>query len=206
MHVAYPYPDIYEELMEPCHITKEDVNDVVHYEDSKKVIQLNNTQAHIVFLKRMPKDYFLLIDSKWNAPILSIHNIFRVFPHTLDGLNTNPLHILQKIVDDWGYVLKIGNQYSKFIYNETFKVPKSEVNSDYNERLMSELGPHIIPIGFEQNSRDKPIGSGISRIKISGSDYDILEVLLAYVISLRKYLDYQHENDPSSGTFSGFQD
>jgi hypothetical protein len=42
--------------------------------------------------------------------------------------------------------------------------------------------------------------------KVGSSDYDSLDIQIAYLISLKKYLAYQHENDPSSGEFLGFRD
>ena len=48
MNVVYS-PLVYKEPIQPCHITKEDVSDVVLYEDSKEVKAV--LLAHIVFLK-----------------------------------------------------------------------------------------------------------------------------------------------------------
>ena len=57
MNVVYS-PLVYKEPIQPCHTTKEDVSDVVRYEDSKEVKAV--LLAHIVFLKRHQTKFGLL--------------------------------------------------------------------------------------------------------------------------------------------------
>ena len=99
---------------------------------------------------------------------------------------------------------KIGDHYSKFIFKETLKVPKS--TGRFPSQLENDLGPYLRPVDYKQNSDDIALGSSMVTPKVGSSDYDSLDIQIAYLISLKKYLAYQHENDPSSGEVSGFRD
>lgn len=207
---------LYEDLLKPCNITKDDVKEAVlnEYEKvlnqyGKETIESSGFDADIVFLKGMPNNYFLLVDAKLNPPNFSINNVFRIFPDTrpLQGIDIrNPIHVLQKIVDEFGYTLQIGDHHSKFIHNETIKVPKTNGTSKPPNQLANDLGHHLKIVDFRQGIGDKAITKGLVRYRSGGSDYDLLDVEMVYAISLKKYLEYQHENDSTTGEASFFRD
>jgi hypothetical protein len=84
---------------------------------------------------------------------------------------------------------------SKFIFKETLKVPKS--TGKFPSQLENDLGHYLRPVEYKQNSSDIALGSSMVTPKVGSSDYDSLDIQIAYLISLKKYLAYQHENDPS---------
>jgi hypothetical protein len=201
MHESDPF---YKYLMKPCNITKNDVEAVIASADHKHKFEGNNL-TKFLFIKHMPKDYFLLVDANLKDGHHSIQTVFRIFPNTIKGTDIkNPVHVLQKIANDFGYTLQVGDHYSKFIFKETLKVPKS--TGRFPSQLENDLGPYLRPVDYKQNSDDIALGSSMVTPKVGSSDYDSLDIQIAYLISLKKYLAYQHENDPSSGEVSGFRD
>jgi len=123
----------------------------------------------------MPKDYFLLVDVNLKDGHHSIQTVFRMFPHTIRGRDIkNPVHVLQKIANDFGYTLQIGDHYSKFIFKETLKVPKSTGRSP--SQLQNDLGSYLRPVDYKPNSSDIALGSSMVTPKVGSSDYDFLDI------------------------------
>lgn len=196
----------YKYLMKPCNITKNEVEEVIESSDHKHKFEGNNL-TKVLFIKHTPKDYFLLVDANLKDGHHSIQTVFRIFPHTIKGTDIkNPVHVLQKIANDFGYTLQVGDHYSKFIYKKTLEVLKSNQNSRSPSQLENDLGPYLRPVDYKHNSGDIALGSSIVIPKVGSSDYDSLDIEIAYLISLKKYLAYQHENDPSSGKIPDFHD
>jgi hypothetical protein len=188
MHDSDP---VYQQLMKPCNITKNDVEETVSSADNKLKIKGNNL-TKTIFIKRMPDDYFLLVDTNSKASNMSIQTVFRIFPDTIKGIDIkNPIHVLQKSSDEFGYTLQIGDYYSKFIFKETLKVPKSTGRSP--DQLENDLGRYLVPVDYNQKSGDVAHGSSMVTYKPGNSNYDLLDIQIAYLISLRKYLAYQQK-------------
>ena len=98
-----------------------------------------------------------------------------MFPHTIRGRDIkNPIHVLQKIANDFGYTLQIGDHYSKFIFKETLKVPKSTGRSP--SQLQNDLGSYLRPVDYKPNSSDIALGSSMVTPKVGSSDYDFLDI------------------------------
>jgi hypothetical protein len=122
MHESDPF---YKYLMKPYSITKNDVEAIIVSADHKHKFEGNNL-TKFLFIKHMPKVYFLLVDANMKDGYHSIQTVFQIFPHTIKGTGIKyPVHVLQKIANDFGYTLQVGDHYSKFIFKETLKVPKS---------------------------------------------------------------------------------
>lgn len=93
MHESDPF---YKYLMKPCNITKNDVEAVIASADHKHKFEGNNL-TKFLFIKHIPKDYFLLVDANLKDGHHSIQTVFRIFPHTIKGTDIkNPVHVLQK--------------------------------------------------------------------------------------------------------------
>jgi hypothetical protein len=94
MHESDPF---YKYLMKPCNITKNDVEAVIASADHKHKFEGNNL-TKLLFIKHMPKDYFLLVDVNLKDGHHSIQTVFRMFPHTIRGKISKILYMFWKIL------------------------------------------------------------------------------------------------------------
>lgn len=183
MHDSDP---IYKYLMKPYEITKDDVQEVLKSPDHIHKLKANNMVKDI-FIKQMSNDYFLLIDANLKDRNHSIQTVFRIFPQTLQDIRIKtPIHVLRKIANDFGYALQMGNYSSKFIFNETLKIPESD-------QINKELEHYLTPVDFPKNA-DRVFGSSLYTVK-TGYPNSSFKIEIAYLISLKKYTEYQHENE-----------
>jgi|SRR5215211_491358 len=176
---------IREQYLQPPGITEEDVRDAVFHEDIKKIIRLDQDLNVIYFLKKKG-NYYLLVDGRWLSPNLSISAVFKILPNTIEeiGIN-NPLTVLQKLAEECGYEIEIGDQRSKFIFDATISIPKIYSEAQYNQ-VMSQL---VKVHDLERGSDDVVIRDHLAKWR-QGENYDRIDIAFAYAISTNKYLQY----------------
>ena len=143
--------NIKQDYLEPFGITEEEVEDTVTKNDSKK--ELHYGDYHIIlFLKKISKGYHLLVDGRRHDPEILIASAFKVFPHTIHGFDvSNPLIILQRFAENFGYNMVIGDQYNRFIYDATIRIPKVD-DSGGNVNYVVKLQD------FGSRPREKALG------------------------------------------------
>lgn len=183
MHDSDP---VYEYLMKPYGISKDDLQEAFKSPDHIHKLKANNIVKGI-FIKQISNDYYLLIDANLKDRNHSIQTVFRIFPQTLQGITLKtPIHVLRKIANEFGYALQMGNYSSKFIFNETLKIPESD-------KINNELEHYLTPVDFPKNA-DRAFGSSLYTVK-TGYPNSSFKIEIAYLISLKKYTEYQHENE-----------
>jgi hypothetical protein len=136
----------------------------------------------IYFLKRK-NGHYLLVDGRWSPPTLSISAVFKILTATIEEIGiSNPLAVLQKLAEQCGYEIQIGDQRSKFIFDATISIPKIHSESEYSH-VMSQL------VRWERGSGDVVIEDHLFKWR-QGENHDYVDVAFAYAISTNKYLCY----------------
>lgn len=181
-----------EEYLRPFGLSEDEIRDTVTHEDAKDIKDFGGYTL-IIFLKKLPKGYYLIVDGRWREPELLVSSAFKIFPHTLENVEKTPLIVLQHFARIFGYDLLIGDQYNKFVYNVTVEVPKITSHEDYGRVVSSIIKP------TEQGSmvKEKALTDYHGRVR-DGDGHDFLDIALAYCINNSRYIKYLHENDPGS--------
>jgi hypothetical protein len=182
---------IKREYLQPFGISEGEVEDVVKNPDSKKDLPFPDYPV-ILYLKKMYRGYYLLIDGRWHDPDLLVAYVFKIFPHTLREVRIdNPLQVLQYFAQQFGRILEIGDQYNTFIYNTRFSIPKVKSKDELMKNIFSIMKIQGLKEG------EKAVIDFIMELE-EGQSNDYIHIDLAYVINDPLYIQYLNENDPGS--------
>jgi hypothetical protein len=146
----------------------------------------------ILFLKKM-NGHYLLTKGTWNAPVYDIEDVFKIYDDFIGSQeDINPLQIMQKIAEHFGYDLIFGKRVEKYIIEERIRIPKV---SNPNEFMNNLIGNYIkIP---EMFSKSSPPEYGSTRTLTDtkamleqGRDNDFLNIAFLYALDSAKYKNY----------------
>ena len=183
---------IREQYLDPFGISLSQAETAARHHDYKKVMRIKDGPTIILFLKKM-KGHYLLTKGTWNAPLYDIEDVFKIYDDFIGSQeDINPLQIMQKIAEHFGYDLIFGKRVAKYIIEERIRIPKV---SNPNEFMNNLIGNYIkIPEMFSMSS---PQEYGSTRTLTDtkamleqGIDNDFLNIAFLYALDAAKYKDY----------------
>ena len=183
---------IREQYLDPFGISLSQAETAARHHDYKKVMRIKDGPTIILFLKKM-NDHYLLTKGTWNAPVYDIEDVFKIYDDFIGSQeDVNPLQIMQKIAEHFGYDLIFGKRVEKYIIEERIRIPKV---SNPNEFMNNLIGNYIkIP---EMFSKGSPQEYGSTRTLTDtkamleqGIDNDFLNIAFIYALDVAKYKDY----------------
>ena len=183
---------IKEQYLDPFGFSLPEAETAARQHDYKKVMQIKDGPTIILFLKKM-NGHYLLTKGTWNAPVYEIDDVFKIFADFIDSQeDINPLQIMQKIAEQFGYDLIFGKRVEKYIIEERIRIPKV---SNPNEFMNNLIGNYIkIP---EMFSKSSPQEYGSTRTLTDtkamleqGIDNDFLNIAFLYSLDAAKYKNY----------------
>ena len=183
---------IREQYLDPFGISLSQAETAARHHDYKKVMRIKDGPTIILFLKKM-NGHYLLTKGTWNAPIYDIEDVFKIYDDFIVSQeDINPLQIMQKIADRFGYDLIFGKRVEKYIIEERIRIPKV---SNPNEFMNNLIGNYIkIPEMFSKSS-PQDYGSTTTLIDTKamleqGIDNDFLNIAFLYALDAAKYKNY----------------
>jgi hypothetical protein len=183
---------IREQYLDPFGISLSQAETAARHHDYKKVMRIKDGPTIILFLKKM-NGHYLLTNGTWNAPIYDIEDVFKIYDDFIVSQeDINPLQIMQKIADRFGYDLIFGKRVEKYIIEERIRIPKV---SNPNEFMNNLIGNYIkIPEMFSKSS-PQDYGSTTTLIDTKamleqGIDNDFLNIAFLYALDAAKYKNY----------------
>ena len=183
---------IREQYLDPFGISLSQAETAARHHDYKKVMRIKDGPTIILFLKKM-NGHYLLTKGTWNAPIYDIEDVFKIYDDFIVSQeDINPLQIMQKIADRFGYDLIFGKRLEKYIIEERIRIPKV---SNPNEFMNNLIGNYIkIPEMFSKSS-PQDYGSTTTLIDTKaileqGIDNDFLNIAFLYALDAAKYKNY----------------
>ena len=183
---------IKEQYLAPFGINLSEAETAARQHDHKKVMQIKDGPTIILFLKKM-NGHYLLTKGTWNAPVYDMEDVFKIYDDFIDSQeDINPLRIMQKIAEQFGYDLIFGRRVEKYIIEERIRIPKV---SNPNEFMNNLIGNYIkIPDMF---SKSPPHEHGSARALTDtkamleqGIDNDFLNIAFLYALDPAKYKNY----------------
>jgi len=103
-----------EHYLKPYGISEAAVRAALKDPDSTKDLNFPNFPVRLILKKS--NGYYLLIDGRRKEQFIVLRAVFRIFPHTIEGLDTHdPLIILQHFAQQFGRTIFVGEQFNKFI-------------------------------------------------------------------------------------------
>ena len=187
---------IREQYLDPFGISLSQAETAARHHDYKKVMRIKDGPTIILFLKKM-NGHYLLTKGTWNAPIYDIEDVFKIYDDFIVSQeDINPLQIMQKIADRFGYDLIFGKRVEKYIIEERIRIPKV---SNPNEFMNNLIGNYIkIPEMFSKSS-PQDYGSTTTLIDTKaileqGIDNDFLNIAFLYALDAAKYKNYLDRN------------
>ena len=183
---------IKEQYLDPFGISLAEAQTAARHHDHKKVMRIRDGPTIILFLKNMT-GYYLLTKGTWNAPVYEMEDVFKIYDDFIENQeDINPLQIMQKIAEQFGYDLIFDKRVEKYIIEERIRIPKV---TNPNEFMNTLIGNYIkIPDMFSKSSPHEP-GSAIAitdtkAMLEQGIDNDFLNIAFLYALDSAKYKTY----------------
>jgi hypothetical protein len=183
---------IKEQYLDPFGISLSQAETAARHHGYKKVIRIKDGPTIILFLKKMIGHY-LLTKGTWNAPVYDIEDVFKIYDDFIGSQeDINPLQIMQKIAEQFGYDLIFGKRVEKYIIEERIRIPKV---SNPNEFMNNLIGNYIkIPEMFSKSSPqeyESPRALTDTKAMLEqGIDNDFLNIAFLYALDAAKYKNY----------------
>jgi len=183
---------IREQYLDPFGISLSQAETAARHHGYKKVMRIKDGPTIILFLKKM-NGHYLLTKGTWNAPVYDIEDVFKIYDDFIGSQeDIDPLQIMQKIAEQFGYDLVFGKRVEKYIIEERIRIPKV---SNPNEFMNNLIGNYIkIPEMFS-NSSPQQYGStrALTDTKAmleQGINNDFLNIAFLYALDAAKYKNY----------------
>lgn len=174
-----------EHYLKPYGISEAAVRAALKDPDSTKDLNFPNFPVRLILKKS--NGYYLLIDGRRKEQFIVLRAVFRIFPHTIEGLDTHdPLIILQHFAQQFGRTIFVGEQFNKFIYNSKFILPKT-IQKNW---IIKFEGP-------KPGQREKMLLDFLMSFNETPEHIHV-DIDLAYLIDNSIYIRYLNENDPGS--------
>lgn len=181
-----------EQYLDPFGINLSEAESAARNHDYKKVMRIKDAPTIILFLKKM-NGHYLLTKGTWNAPVYGIEEVFKIYDDLIDSReDINPLQVMQKIAERFGYDLIMGERVEKYIIEEKIRIPKV---SNPNEFMNNLIGNYVkIPEMFSKSPPQGPGGvRGLTDTKVmleEGLGNDFLNISFLYALDSAKYKTY----------------
>jgi len=183
---------IKEQYLDPFGISLAEAQTAARHHDHKKVMRIRDGPTIILFLKNMT-GYYLLTKGTWNAPVYEMEDVFKIYDDFIENQeDINPLQIMQKIAEQFGYDLIFDKRVEKYIIEERIRIPKV---TNPNEFMNTLIGNYIKIPGMFSNSSPHEPGSAIAitdtkAMLEQGIDNDFLNIVFLYALDSAKYKTY----------------
>ncbi|MGB8159102.1 MAG: hypothetical protein WCE93_03040, partial [Nitrososphaeraceae archaeon] len=183
---------IREQYLDPFGISLSQAETAARHHDYKKVMRIKDGPTIILFLKKM-KGHYLLTKGTWNAPVYDIEDVFKIYDDFIGSQeDINPLQIMQKIAEHFGYDLIFGKRVAKYIIEERIRIPKV---SNPNEFMNNLIGNYIkIPEMISMSSPQEYVSTrtltDTKAMLEQGIDNDFLNIPFLYALDAAKYKDH----------------
>lgn len=183
---------IEKQYLIPFGITREQINETVIHEDVKKPINYGEFTL-ILFLKKFD-NYYVLVDGRWHPSAFSllISSAFKVPQELIGNMPIdNPLTVLERLANEFGIDITIGDQTSRFIHDARIVIP---IENHMGEDLMSVVNRHT---SFSENgmpARGNYLGDTLARPNLLGDKISV-DVALTYRINVDRYRQYLQSNN-----------
>jgi hypothetical protein len=175
---------IEKNYLKPFDIDKEEVENAVKNFTYHKTI---NFQGYTIVLivKKYPK-YLMLIDGRWQSSdrSLLVTSVFILGEELVIGIDvSNPLAVLERFCQEFGYTISVGDQQSRFIhYGQIDMVDSSKANTVDIIRNYVKITDNGMNVeDYLGDIRMRPVNLG---------GYYLIEIALAYCINNDKYSIY----------------
>jgi hypothetical protein len=178
--------EYFKPFQQAYRITDDALELAVNDPSSKKVLKPENDKPKILFLRRISDGTWILVDGRYSRKnnTLEVGAAFRLFDHVITEAQSNdPLIIMQHIVMQFGFMLEIGEQHNKFIYQSSF---------NFDPKLKEV---EVIKIIRPAGRMDDPAVYSYGQRTIRIDDQAVMEVILAYAIDSKRYVEWLKEND-----------
>ena len=178
----------YEVYLKRFNISPDKVVYSIQNPDSVKRINFQNYK--VIYVLKKFENYYLLIDCRSEiGEEVKVDSVFIIGEQLVQNIPIeNPLTILERFANEFGYQLEIGDQTGKFIHDVEIKIPHNHTNIKEkirNNTLITDDGRLINAIGLMSTVADSKIIGGIEHINI----------VFFYCISLNKYMYYLKTNN-----------
>jgi hypothetical protein len=179
----------YEIYLKRFNISQDKVVYSIQNPDSVKRINFQNYK--VIYVLKKFENYYLLIDcrSEIGEEEITVDSVFIVGEQLVQSISIeNPLAILERFVNKFGYQLEICGQIGKFIHDVEIKMPHNHTNINQkirNNTLITDDGKLINAIGLMSTVADSKV---IGRI-------EYINIFFFYCISLNKYMYYLKTNN-----------
>lgn len=187
---------IKEQYLDLFGISLSEAESAARHHDYKKVMRIKDGPTIILFLKKM-NGHYLLTKGTWNAPVYDIEDVFRIYDDLIDSQeDIDPLQVMQKIAEQFGFDLILGKRIEKYIIEERLRIPKV---SNPNEFMNNLIGNYVkIPEMFSK-SLSQVSGSvralmDTKAILEEGLDNDFLNIAFLYALDPEEYKTYLDRN------------
>jgi hypothetical protein len=172
--------------LKPFNISREKVIETVNKEDVRKPMNFGDYTI-ILYLKNFGKHY-LLVDGRWKPisstlVISAVYIVDQQIIHNIDA--NNPLAVLERFAEEFGYEIELGDQKSKFIHDSRIKIPTVDNIGDFTSLIKNSMRI------TDNGSTD--IGSYLGDYLAKPEQFEenlYANIALAYFISIDKYTQY----------------
>jgi hypothetical protein len=186
----------YEIYLKRFNISPDKVVYSIQNPDSVKRINFQNYK--VIFVLKKFDNYYLLMDCRneiggegeEEEEEVKVDSVFIVGKQLIQNISIeNPLAILERFVNEFGYQLEICGQIGKFIHDVEIKMPHNHTNINQkirnNTLITDDDGKLINAIGLMSTIADSKVIGGTEHINI----------FFFYCISLNKYKYYLKTNN-----------
>ncbi len=181
--------DAIEKLyLKPFNITREKVIEAVTKEDVRKPIKFGDYTV-ILYLKNFGNHY-LFVDGRWNrdSSTLLISAVYVVDQQIIQNMGIeNPLAVLEQFAKEFGHLIEIGDQKSKFLLDAKMPIPFVKDYEDFSKVLYSN-------IKILDGETDMSLGDVVASPETLGDRY-YANITFAYFINFEKYSQNLRSNN-----------
>lgn len=180
-------PVVENRYLIPFRISPEELNDTVIREDVKKLMNFGEFTL-ILFLKKF-NGYYILVDGRWHPASFSllISSAFKIDEQLIGNISIeNPLAILEKLANEFGADITIGDQTVRFSHDARIEI---RLKPQRDEDFMSLVNRHI---SFSENGTPTTggyLGDMLVRPQQSGGKL-FADIALLYRINVDRYTQY----------------
>ena len=181
------------ECKDRFNISVERIQEALRIPDAQQIIKLDNLELNF-FIKKgdalSNNNRSLLVCSRKENDNLLVDVAFEVPPELIDSeTNLEPIIILQKFVQKFGLMMRIGNQFNKFIFKETISVDTDCLDTAKLIVIINPSNHSFMQQAFIKLDQKE--------------DKKILNCSLAYCIDTREYCAYLFDRCMDQKVFVG---